>query len=194
MKLTALTLRDAQQARHWRNEHREALRTPFLITDKQQEEFYNSLTRNSNMRYWGIEISGGFGGMGGLTGIEWENRIAEISLIIDPLLRRKGYGAKAVELILHEGFGNMGLATIYGECYECNPALPFWQKLCIKYRGYTTILPRRKFWAGRYYDSLYFSLSCSFSIGGDVYGFDNAQEQVHGADYGAKRGSCGCGA
>ena len=174
MKLIPLTLHDAQTARHWRNGCREALRTPFLLTEKQQEEFYNSLSGNARVRYWGIEINGEMGGMGGLTGIEWENRIAEISLIIDPVLRGKGYGTKAAELILHEGFGNMNLANIYGECYECNEAIRFWRKVCLKYGAYTTLLPFRKFWDGRYYDSLY------FSIRGDTFGLNGDQKQGNG--------------
>ncbi len=176
MKLKALTLEDAQRAREWRNDTRVSLRTPFLLTEKMQEDFYFNLSRDARMRYWAIEGEAVTVGAGGLVGIEWENRIAEISLILDPSKRGKGYGMEAVDLILHEGFCNMNLANIYGECYECNPAAKFWAKVCRKYEAYTTALPQRKYWNGKYYDSLY------FNIGGDKFGTNRDQKPGDGKD------------
>jgi len=103
-------------------------------------------------------------GMGGLCGIQWENRLAEISLILDPYVCCKGLGSEAVDLLLLEAFGNMGLKTIFGECYMCNPAWQFWKKMKTKYSGQETILPNRKLWEGRYYDSLYFSIDADSII------------------------------
>jgi RimJ/RimL family protein N-acetyltransferase len=100
-------------------------------------------------------------GMGGLTSIQWENRIAEISLILAPGERYKNIGSSAADLILNEGFRSMGLKTVYGECYYCNAAgINFWKKyietsdICI----YSTKLPNRKFRNGLFYDSLYVSI------------------------------------
>jgi hypothetical protein len=106
--------------------------------------------------------------MGGLTYIQWENRIAEISLILSPAVRSKGLGEQAVDLLLAEGFDRMGLKTIFGECYYCNDAHEFWLKITEGFGGYITRLPNRKFWAGQFWDSLY------FSIDGDCW------RQVHG--------------
>jgi len=98
--------------------------------------------------------------MGGLTNIEWDNRIAEISLILGPKYRKKGKGKEAAELVLKEGFNRIGLKTVYGECYKCNPSVGFWEHLIEKYKGYKTILPNRKFFEG-FHDSIYFSFDCS---------------------------------
>ncbi len=96
--------------------------------------------------------------MGGITNIQWEYRIGEIGLVIDPQVRCKGFGSEAVKLFLSEAFGNMGLKTVYGECYMCNDAWKFWRKIKEQYGGQETILPNRKLWKGKFYDSLYFSI------------------------------------
>ena len=157
MKLDALSLADVEEVRAWRNAALSSLRTPFLLTAEMQEDFYRNLTRYSRDRYWAIRVSGGLIGMAGLVGIEWENRLAEISLIISPDCRGAGYGKQAVDLLLHEGFNNMALENIYGECYECNPAIDFWRKLAAQYKAYMTTLPSRKYWNGSYWGSLYFN-------------------------------------
>ncbi len=99
-------------------------------------------------------------GMGGITNIQWENRIGEISLIIKPELAKKGFGSDAIDMLLSKAFGNMGLKTVFGECYMCNDAWKFWRKIKEHYKGMETILPNRKLWKGRFYDSLYFSIDC----------------------------------
>ena len=99
-----------------------------------------------------------FLGMGGITNIQWENRIGEISLIIDPEKRGKGVGKEVVHVLLEQAFLGMGLKTVFGECYMCNEAWHFWKKVKTRYSGLETILPNRKFWNGIFYDGYYFSL------------------------------------
>jgi RimJ/RimL family protein N-acetyltransferase len=173
MSLDALSLDDVQVARKWRNTVREGLRTPHLLTESQQEDFYQSIVCDSSMpmRYWAVRHPGhGFVGMVGLVDIAWEAGIAEISLITDPALRGQGIGSGALELLLHEGFDNMGLRTIYGECYKSNPALGFWERMAERRGAYTTTLPRRKLWGGKLWDSLYFSFTSPHDEG--VMGLD----------------------
>jgi RimJ/RimL family protein N-acetyltransferase len=121
-----------------------------------QAVFYNSVVanRDSRSRYWAVDADGTLIGMAGLTGIEWENRISEVSLILDPAQRGKGYGEAALTLLLEQAFANLNLHIVYGECYECNSSVGFWRKML---PTYTTTLPQRKYWQGKYYDSLYFS-------------------------------------
>ena len=122
-----------------------------------QEEFYRDVicTPNSNHRYWMMNDGAS---LAGLTYIDWINRIAEISLIVDPSRSKKGYGEASVLELIRKGFNELGLNEIYGECYLCNPGLGFWKKMAEKYKWYTTVLPRRKLWKLKYYDSLYFSV------------------------------------
>jgi RimJ/RimL family protein N-acetyltransferase len=179
MKLDTLTLDQCQQVRIWRNACLETLRTPYPLTGEQQEEFYRTrvCAREGPHRYWAIRgecnpvdgperhIAGVLVGMGGLTYIQWENRIAEISLILDPAQRGKGLGEQAVDLLLEQAFDRLGLKTVYGECYVCNESgIKFWLAVTNYYEmggsgeTYFSYLPNRKFWAGKFWKGLYFSI------------------------------------
>lgn len=173
-----LNMQQCEVVRQWRNKLEGVLRTPFFLTDKMQQDFYNNVVsnRNSNNRFFGVYVSESldsslaintktmqarrvneFIGMVGLINIEWENGLAEISMIINPQLHNKGIGSKAFGLLLAKGFSEMNLSNIYGEVYECNSAVNFWVKQIKKYKTYTTKLPCRKYFNGKYYDSLYFN-------------------------------------
>jgi hypothetical protein len=97
-------------------------------------------------------------GFGGITNIQWENRIGEISLILDPEERNKGRGIQAVDLLLDKAFNYLNLQTVCGECYECNPAIEFWSKILEEFVAHCCKMPNRKYWGGRYYGSMYFSI------------------------------------
>jgi RimJ/RimL family protein N-acetyltransferase len=147
----------------WRNDRIETLRTPYFLNTDMQEDFYKNVisNKNSNHRYFAIENNyNNFVAFGGITNIQHENSIAEISLIVNPGYIQKGYGAESAECLLKHAFGNMNLYNIYGECYKCNETgVKFWEKLTDKYNGYKTILPRRKFYNNAYWDSLYFNIN-----------------------------------
>jgi len=176
MKLKSLTKEQCEQVRVWRNQDMACWRTPYPLTERQQQDFYENIVckRNSPNRYWAVigEIrkcnqisceewteSTKFIGMGGITTIQWENRIGEITLVIDPALRGKGCGEKAVELVLDQAFNSLNLKTVWSECYGCNEkGCGFWQSIAAKYNSFTTAIPNRKFWNGEFYNSLYFSI------------------------------------
>lgn len=203
MKLEPLTLGQCEQVRLWRNAEMEVWRTPFMLTEEMQVDFYQRCCdRNSPHRYWAIvaeEEKGidspesiaerqakflirpiGFIGMGGITYIQWENRIGEITLIINPAYRDKHYGEETVDLLLDQAFNHLNLQTVFGEAYMCNPWWEFWKKVTRKYiyegirekvgTGWVN-LPNRKYWQGQYYSSLY------FSIDKDDFNNSNKQEQ-----------------
>lgn len=170
--LSPITKANCRLAATWRNNFRQSLRTPIMLTEEMQDDFFDRVARDrhSEDRYWEVHNSDipntydplirgshDFVGLGGLTDIEWENRLAEISLFISPELHGKGYGRAAVKLLCEEGFDHMGLETILGEAFLCNPNWKFWDKLTDEFMGFKTQLPDRKFWAGQHYPSLYFS-------------------------------------
>jgi RimJ/RimL family protein N-acetyltransferase len=171
MKLKVLSVEDCEQIRLWRNQSLEMLRTPFPLTQEQQETFYRNIicNRQTNARFWGIWVDCGdlqseeeclhFIGMCGLENISWENRLAETSLIFNPDYSMDKYGEEALQLLLYEGFMNMNLENIYTEVYECNPYHKFWIKQLNKYKGKLAILPNRKYHGGRYYDSAYINFT-----------------------------------
>lgn len=127
-----------------------------------QENFYKEVISNRQTphRYWAITENDTLLAMGGITNIEWENSIGEISLIVCPASRNKGIGKKTVALLLDQAFDQMGLNMVYGECYYCNEAgAGFWNKMVDIFKGYKTRLLNRKLWEGEHYDSLYFSFN-----------------------------------
>ena len=175
MKLDVLDSWEVQEVRKWRNNELQFLRTPYRITEEMQEAFFDNVIndKDSKHRYFAImndvfpEVTvktptkeilySGFIGMGGLTNIEWENGTAEISLIINPDYRGKGYGLKAVDLLLDEAFKSMRLYSVYGEVYDCGNR-GFWEKVVKQHNGYKTNLVDRKFYNGLSYDSMWFSV------------------------------------
>lgn len=176
--LKALTEETCEMVRVWRNQDLRGLRTPILLTDRMQHLFYRDVIcdRRSPHRYWGVHTASPVAGstpdardhlpfdqcvaMTGLTNIQWENGLAEIALIVNPLLAGPhGIGTRAVALVLGQAFEQMRLATVCGECYDCNPATEFWGKITRRYGGQEVNLPRRKFWGGRLWGAYYFSIS-----------------------------------
>jgi len=181
VRLGDLNQQQCEEVRQWRNKLKGVLRTPFFLTDKMQTDFYNNVicNRNSNNRFWGVYVTelidslissntvtmrmdNEFVGMIGLINIEWENSLAEISMIINQRLHSKGIGSKAFDLLLEKGFSHLNLNNIYGEVYECNPAIKFWTKQLERYNvedRNQVRLPSRKYFNGEYYDSIYFNFN-----------------------------------
>jgi len=179
MELKALSLSDVEQVRQWRNQQTEMLRTPFLLTQEQQEKFYHDVicNRQANARYWGIweqvDLNNPdpritnlnyrqiyhFIGMCGIENIQWENRLGEISLVLNPEYAIDKYGEEALRLLLHEGFNNLNLENIFAEAYQCNPYLFFWDNITNKLDIEYIKLPCRKYLDGEYFDSYYINFN-----------------------------------
>jgi RimJ/RimL family protein N-acetyltransferase len=187
MTLESLTREDAEQIRIWRNDPRvrSTLRTPYPLTREQQEDWYEReiCNRESHTRYWALVerekyeshvytcdcgLKAGLGGVivssgrvllgyGGIEHISWENRIGELSVLIDPDKWHQGLGTEAVGLFLDQAFNYLNLEAVHGECYFC-AAVGFWQKIVIKYQAPATYLPCRKYWEGKFYGSYCFTL------------------------------------
>jgi RimJ/RimL family protein N-acetyltransferase len=179
MKLKELSLQDCEQVRIWRNECLESLRTPFPLTKEMQEQFYREVVcnRDARARYWGVwetkipnknlpkELAAVCKpydyliGMIGLENIEFENRRAEVSIIINPEYKGKGYGTEAVDLLLEQGFNYLNLENIWGECYKSNKAIEFWKMIVVKYKAHSFDMPNTEYWSGEYYGSTYFNIN-----------------------------------
>lgn len=152
MIVNPISLETAKEIRHWRNHSREGLRTGWT-TEVQQKAFYENNFKG--YMYWEFLERIAPLAAGGLVGIEWVPRRAEIAIIVNPAARKKGFGSQCVEWILHEGFVNLGLQTIWGEVYDCG-AVSFWDKFIRKYKAIDVIRPKTKYWAGTFHDSMFF--------------------------------------
>jgi len=161
MELKAIREIDLQQVRLWRNDLLQSVRTPFLLTIEMQADYYKNVicNRQSNSRMWAVWSEDKFVGITGLMNIEFENGLAEISIMIDPKLRSYGLGKKIIHKLLEKGFNELRLENIYGECYYCNDAHYFWRNVAKRYNGKTVDLPNRKYYEGEHHDSLYFNIN-----------------------------------
>lgn len=166
VSLHAPTRAETVNVARWRADAGGApFRTSREISATQQERFYEDVVDQPGAhRYWTVRPRPGYGfvpadpvAFVGLTGIEWENGLAEISLIVAPHVQRRGVGTATVRAVLDEAFLRLRLATVWGECYRCNPAYPFWERVTKAWGAYATTLPGRKYWAGALWGSLYFS-------------------------------------
>ena len=158
MKLEALRREDMSKLLEWRNAFPEAWRDPRPTTITQQYEWFDSsVSHSNNGRYWGFYEVGHFRAQSEITSIIWESRIGEIGLIVDPKLRKLGMGKDLLLATLTQAWNTLNLKTVWGECYECNDACNFWMKCVKEWNGYLTILKNRKYWNGKFYDSIYFS-------------------------------------
>lgn len=160
-RLDALTAPDCERARRWRNDDdvRLGLRTPYVLTEEQQADFYRDVVcdRNARHRYWAVrDDEDRMVAMAGLTDIAWENGHAEISLLVGPEHRGEGVGGASVALVLREAFERMRLLTVFGEVYAHNPATLFWAEMMDAYGGGGVTVPRRKWWGGKLHDAVVF--------------------------------------
>ena len=71
--------------RTWRNQQPEILRTSKPVSQRSQIQYFNRISeRDSNNRMFSVLEDTRLIGMAGLENIQWENRLAEISIITDP--------------------------------------------------------------------------------------------------------------
>lgn len=177
MILKAISLSDLEKVREWRNKQISMLRTPFPLTSEQQSEFYKNVicNRQSNGRFWGIYLKDfptkfstteyitpiEFIGMTGIENIQWENRLGEISLLLNPKHSTNENLYKALTQILYKGFMCLNLENIYTEVYECSPFKDFWLNYIntCGINNTVNILPNRKYCIGRYWNSFYINFN-----------------------------------
>jgi RimJ/RimL family protein N-acetyltransferase len=74
-------------------------------------------------------------GVAGFTSINRANSSAEFSLYIAPDFQGKGYGRKALALLVAHGFVDFGFRRIWGEVFEDNPAMKMFEKIGFVHDG-----------------------------------------------------------
>ena len=154
MTMEPLTLRTALDLTWWRNKSRENLRTPGFTTEEGQAEWFRGINKpDSKIWYWEFREKIDTVAAGGFVNIDRHNRLAEISLLVSPNHRRKGYGKQAVALLLKEAFDNMNLVRVYGEVYDCGPGA-FWEKAIPDFKW--SISPHLKYWNGKQWGATFF--------------------------------------
>jgi ribosomal-protein-alanine N-acetyltransferase len=156
IELQPLDSTDMEIARKWRNSYTiwAWTRQNDLISDVEQAAWFERQSKDPTIRMYMVVVqTDGHDkpvGVCGLTSIDWMNRRAEFSLYIAPAFQRRGFGKKALGLLLDHGFTNLGLRQIWGETFETNPAMKVFIEL-----GMTKDGTRRQFYwkDGRWLDA-----------------------------------------
>lgn len=139
-----------------RNKQRPMLRTKKLSSMESQIEFLSSATKDPNARWYNWN-----GNLVGLVPIDWENSQAELSMLLpEEYYSQPETVMECIEELLEEAFKVYALRSVRIEVYKCSPFYPHWsyilkQNLHQKYKIKQTTIPARKYWNGKYQDSLY---------------------------------------
>ena len=105
VRLQSLDRAMAMRVRHWRNNPaiRGWCRQRFLISDFDQENWYEAMSRDSSIKMYLIEDENKEpSGVCGLTGMDPWNRRAEFSCYIIPEKRKRGLAARALQTLFVE--------------------------------------------------------------------------------------------
>jgi RimJ/RimL family protein N-acetyltransferase len=176
VRLATLTDTDAEPTARWREAARAYLRTPYVRSVEEQRAFIRELPAHRHeYRYWAVKadtpaspekfaVGWETVGIAGLSPIQWENGLAEVSLVLDPARIGKGHGGAAFALLLDEAFDNLRLEQVIAEIYMSNPAVRFWARMAEKYEAARATLPKRKFVGGRFQDALYLSFQRGVAV------------------------------
>ena len=81
----------------------------------------------------------------------------EISLVVNPAFRGRGYGKRMIVRLLRWA-SFRGLESVGVECYKCNPALGFWLKVAENYDCEVKHVENRKYHNGEWYGSIYYEI------------------------------------
>jgi len=158
MYLSTISKNDIETLRSWRNEIRTTCRQVGIISQSEQEKWFNSLCGDKSRQMFCIVNDNSENiGVGGLTGIDYVHRTAEYSLYIAPNLQRAGYGQRALFLLLDFGFNELNLNCIWGEIFATNkPSIHIAKKIGFKVEGECR---QRYFKAGKYVNTIMVSMT-----------------------------------
>ena len=124
IQLRLLEEKDLERLADWKNEMYENF-YEYPIRKCTQKQWYEEHVKKGDILFI-IELVRAAAlesiGMVGFTNINWRNRTAEFGrfMIPDVKYRRKGYGRKAIDLVLEYGFKHLNLNRIYLDTLESN--------------------------------------------------------------------------
>jgi len=112
--------------------------------------------KNNNMCYSILDENDEFIGIVELYNLSWKNRRAELSIIIKPSVRGKGYGYDALNKILEIGFKELGLNRIWLRVLEYNSrAIELYKRVGFVQEG---INRKESFRKGQYFSQIQMSI------------------------------------
>ncbi|HDM70437.1 MAG: GNAT family N-acetyltransferase [Thermotogae bacterium] len=155
LKLRPFEIEDIDQILpHFNDEEvRQYLAVIFPVNKLVERNFIESLYKDDKNILLGMEVNGTLIGSIGLHRIDWVNRSTELGIVI---FRKeywnKGYGTKAIDLMLKYAFKYLNMNRVSLKVYEYNErAIHVYEKCGFKVEGR---LRKAKFFKGRYWDVL----------------------------------------
>ena len=150
---------DLKLLRDWRNldEIRSRTREYRLLNMVNQEDWFESMSRNRSNEMYLISLDFISVGVCGLCNIDWVNRNAEVSVYIGAeYARRGGIGTAALKMLERKAFDEFNLHKLWAEIYSNNPiSVALFEKCGYVEEGR---LKEQVFKGGQYLDSVFFSL------------------------------------
>lgn len=137
----------------WRNQNLISLRSNDLtVKGSAQERYVNNLKANEKYYFiyneYEIPTQKDFIGYCGLDKINTVNKTAEMGLLIKSRQQKKGYGAKAIQVLLRMAFEDFNLNCVFIEVIGSTTNWVFWEKQGFKLEGN---LRERHYKKGSYY-------------------------------------------
>ena len=160
IQLRLLEEKDLERLADWKNEMYEYF-YEYPIRKCTQKNWYEEHLKKGDILFI-IELVRAAAlesiGTVGLTNIDWRNRTAEFGRFMIPGVKyhRKGYGRKAMDLILDYGFNHLNLHRIYLDVLESNfIAINLYEKIGFEVEG---VKRKHIYKNGKYFDLIVMSI------------------------------------
>jgi len=128
---------DLRQIIRWRNDSKiMKFNTQFFLLNMEyQKKWFEQITKkNSKSKMFVFKYGNEIVGIGGLIHHDYQNKSADIAIILgESKIRGKGFGTKALKLLVEYGFKRMKLHRIGADIFEYNKvSLRLFEKLEFK--------------------------------------------------------------
>jgi len=183
LSLDLIRKEDCALLRSWRNTDSifKWSRQRDLLSKEDQEKWFESLQSNASVKMYAIkDITSIINpaptvGVCGLSDIDFFNSRAEFSIYIAPEHQKKGFGEKALKLLLNHAFKNYPFKVIWGETFEGNHALRMFEKIGMKKEG-----TRRFFYYkdGKYLDTHLISITREEFYASECVNYSDATQHI----------------
>ena len=136
-ELKKIRKEDLKQIVKWRNDS-EIIRFNtqfFLLNMELQKKWFEEITKkNSKSKMFVFKYGKEIVGIGGLIHYDYQNKSADIAIILgETKIRGKGFGTKALGMLVEYGFNQMKLHRIGADIFEYNKvSLRLFEKLEFK--------------------------------------------------------------
>lgn len=125
------------------------------VSSAEQERWIETLAEDGSFRY-AVDDGSGVVGTVAVSAVDWKNRTANLNIKLLREARGKGYGARAMKLVVAYCFEELNLNCLTANVLAENDASSrLWEKLGFRLDG---VLRQRVYKSGRYHDLRAYSL------------------------------------